>query len=412
MSCYVVMLAPVLGFLNIYFMRYSFVADHYQYLSIIAIIALLTAGGARLLNKLSPTSRTPHRLVAVPLIVALCALTWRQAAAYENVETLWRDTLQKNPGAWIAHSELAAVLVARGDVDEAAEHYEAALALNPDAETYNNLGGALLLKHKPREALEKYREALRLDPEYAEAHVNIGLLLRTLDRSDEALQHFRLAAEYAPEYARARIVLANALVALGRGGEALDHYRAALKSEPDNAETHRNLALALASQRRFEEAVAHFRRSLEIEPDAPRAHYNLGGVLKAMGRGDEALPHFREALRLNPDWPEALTQAAWILACDPDDDLRDPDEAVRLAERATTLTDRADPRPLDALAAAYAAVGRFEDAANTCLLALSLADAEIGETWGGAVRRRLDLYRQGRSYREKPRDSTLSPFNP
>jgi len=412
LSCFVVTLAPVLGFFDIYFMRYSLVADHYQYLSIIAVIALLIGGGVRLLNKLSPASRRPHYLVAAPLVVVLSCLTWRQCGAYQDSEALWRDTLKKNPDAWIAHGELGNILVARGDVDEALEHYRQALTLTPDAEIHNNIGGALLIKRRPRQAVEHFRLALRINPDYLDAHENLGATLRSLGRAEEALEPLRRAVALAPDRARTRLQLANLLAASKRHGEALEHYRAAIELEPDNAEARRNLGMTLASLGRLVESVGHFRRSIELDPNAHRAHYNLAVVLKALGRAEQAVPHFRAALRLNPDWPEALVQLAWILAVHPDEQVRDADEAVRLAEQSAALTKGVDSKTLDTLAAAYASAGRFDEAVATCARALALAGETAGEAWRRTVRERLELYRQGRAFREKPLDSGVSPLDP
>src|SRR5208337_3760621 len=93
LAYFVVMLLPVLGFLNIYFMRYSLVADHWQYFAIIGPIALAAA-----------IIRKP--VLAAALLLALGALTWKQCGMYANVETLWQTTLRLNPDCWLAHNNL------------------------------------------------------------------------------------------------------------------------------------------------------------------------------------------------------------------------------------------------------------------------------------------------------------------
>jgi len=136
-------LFPALGFLNVYPFRYSFVADHFQYLASVFIIAILSAGLARLLLRLDH-SRKPG--LAAPLILGsvLAVLTWAQSRQYTDGETLYRATLSRNPSCWMAHNNLGNVLQRTGRFTEAVSHHKEALRLKPDyIEAYNNLGNAL-----------------------------------------------------------------------------------------------------------------------------------------------------------------------------------------------------------------------------------------------------------------------------
>ena len=114
-------LGPALGFVNVYPMRYSFVADHFQYLASVGLITLCAAGLARI-----------PRIIPATLVVLLGALTWQQAGIYRNLETLWRDTLAKNPDCWMAHNNLGHLLSNQGRIDEAMEHYHKAIQINPN----------------------------------------------------------------------------------------------------------------------------------------------------------------------------------------------------------------------------------------------------------------------------------------
>src|SRR5215467_9889539 len=133
---FVLTLSPVLGFIMLYTFRYTFVADHYQYLASIGPIALAAAGTATL----AATWKGSRRLIlgsAVCVVGILAALTWHQTKIYDNLETLWRDTLAKNPGSWMAHTNLGGALARQGKLTEAIEQYDRALQLKPDeAEAY------------------------------------------------------------------------------------------------------------------------------------------------------------------------------------------------------------------------------------------------------------------------------------
>ena len=396
---YVITLAPVLGFFDIYYMRYSLVADHYQYVSIISVIALVVgvcAGGASHLTK---TMRGSSTLVAALLVISLGTATWRNCESYQDEETLWLDTLEKNPRAWLAHSCLGNILIARGEVDAARLHYAEALKETDDAEVHNNYANTLRLKRRAQEAIEHYQLAIAGKPNYADAHDNLGMLLWDLERRDEAIAHFQQAVASRPGFARAHTHLANALAAVNRTAEAIQHYEKALELDPNDATAHRNLATTLASLQRYDEAIPHFKRSIELDPSAGRAYFNLAGVYEQTGDPEAALRMLRECLRLEPTWPEAMERIAWIRATCAEDRIRNATEAVRYAEQAARLNQHTDPRILDTLAAAYAAAGRFDDAVNTAKEAAQRCSSAAQSKLRDDIRARLKLYEQGQAYR-------------
>ena len=213
---------------------------------------------------------------------------------------------------------------------------------------------------------------------------------------EEAILHYRDVARTAPEDVLGHRKLGDALLAVGRAREALAPLRRALELRPDIPEAHNNLGLALIqSGGSQEEAVASIQRAVELRPDYREAHYNLANVL-SMGEPHAAVREFREALRLHADWPEALRDLALLLATHPDPGVRDPTEALRLASRAADLSGQADPFILAALAAAYAAGGRFEEAIATAETAESLATDGAPELTE-LIRERLSWYRTGRA---------------
>jgi tetratricopeptide (TPR) repeat protein len=348
-------LCPAMGFIDVYPMRYSFVADHFQYLAGIGLIALITAGLGR--------SRNYFGALVLPVLLIL---TWRQTHTYRDAETLWRDTLVKNPSCWMAHNNLGLLLKRRGDWEEAETHLREALKLKPASHEYlNNLGQVLANRQKFAEAITCYESALKLAPADTFVHYNF----------------------------------ANTLFELGRIDEAIDHYRKAIQSGPDYPLVHDRLGIALLTKGETDEAMIQFGEELRVNPDNAQVCYKLGLLLAAKGEKPEAIVRLREAVRLKPDSVEYLNSLAWLLATAADGRLRNGAEAIGFARRAADLSQFKNPFVLDTLAAAYAESGRFAEAVETAQMAAALATAADKETAAG-IAARLDIYRSGQAYKE------------
>jgi len=174
---FVITLVPALGFFDIYPMRYSFVADHFQYLASLGPIVL----GSALLSKIaddlaraqtSPAAHTGRlvRLTLVSLLLTtLAVLTWRQSSIYRNEKTLWSDTIRKNPNSWMA---------------------------------YNNLGLFYYRQYDWGRALPLFEQSLKIDSNNAEVHYNLALILRDIGREADAQTHFRIADRLRPRKGR------------------------------------------------------------------------------------------------------------------------------------------------------------------------------------------------------------------
>jgi protein O-mannosyl-transferase len=278
-SYFVVTLFPILGFVDFSFMKFSFVADRFQYLASIGPIALGVVGAVRASQKLALRGWVA-RAGGPAVLLTLGVLSWRQGSVYTSEETYYQAILSGNPGCAGAHSNLAAALASRGQIDEAIQHYEEALRLEPDLpEAHNNLGAILDDRGQIDEAIRHYEEALRLKADYPEAHNNLAITLRGRGRIDEAILH----------------------------------YEEALRLKPDFALAHNNLAIILEGRGRLDEAIQHYEEALRLKPDSAEVHNNLGGALAARGQTDEAIRHYEEALRLKPNYAKARKNLAMIL---------------------------------------------------------------------------------------------------
>ena len=179
----------------------------------------------------------------------------------------------------------------------------------------------------------------------------------------------------------------------------MKQFREALRLDPDYAQAHNNLAAMLQLAGQFDEALDHYRRALALRPDNIEARGNLAQLLSRQGRSSEAVTEFERVLAVRAEDPQALSGLAWIRATAADAALRNPEQAIQLAERAAALTRRRDLAALDALAAAYAAAGRFDDAVTTAQAAVDSAVAGGQIDIAAQFRERLALYQRRESYR-------------
>lgn len=329
-------LFPALGFINLMPMRYSFVADHFAYLASIGPIVLLTVAMHRCAKRIH--SQTAVRSLGVVIVATLMLVTWVRGRAYENLETLWRDTIARNPTAWMADANLANIELDRGQLPEAETLLNRALAINPrNAEAMLSLGRVQELKGDDNAAADWYRRAiearpnypdpyynlavlaakggdraqavelygqvLTMNPDHVAAHVNLGVLLFESGQVRGAIEEYSKALRVNPDSASAHRNFANALSSLGKNAEADEHLRAAKALEPDSAIDANNLGIQFAQQGKFAEAKTQFERTVALKPDLFEAQLNLGLVCEQLDQKNEAVDAYKKAAALRPDDP-------------------------------------------------------------------------------------------------------------
>ena len=298
-------LFPALGFVNVYPFVFSYAADHFQYLASLAAFAAAAAGATTLArNVASQLTWLRPSAAAVVVLGVLGLLTWRQAGHYVDNVTLYRATLERNPGSWVAHHNLATELAARGEQEAALAHARRAHQAKPDSpEVLNTLANTLVHAGQAEAALPLVVRARQLQPKYALAENTHGLALIALGRRDEAVPHFERAITLQPNLAEAHFNLGLARAELGKFAEATTAFARTVQFRPDHAGAELNWGLALAVLGRWPEARPHFERAVTIEPDSGALHQTYGRALLAASLPEDALARFREALRLDPRLP-------------------------------------------------------------------------------------------------------------
>ena len=214
-----------------------------------------------------------------------------------------------------ADNDLGIQFQGAGQVPEAIRHYEQALRLDPDfADAHINLGIALMQTGRIQEAIGHYEQALRIKPDSSKGHNELGIALARLGGLPEAISHWEQALRIKPAYFEVHNNLGTALLQSGRIQEAIAHYEQALRINPDLAQAHSNLGLALVADGKVPEAIDHYEQALRINPDFAEAHYNLGNALARMGKIEEAIRQYNQALWIKPDDADAHYNLGIMLA--------------------------------------------------------------------------------------------------
>ena len=363
---FVATLTPVLGFIMLFTFRYTFVADHYQYLACIGPIALASAGIVTLSDRF-----THYRAVIVSAALLVVAsfgtLTWRQAATYSDIETLWRTTLARNPECWMAHTNIGIVFLQQGKIDDAIAHYRLALQMQADS----------------------------WDAEY-----NLGTALVAKGQVDEAILHCERAVGMRPTDPDAQVSLGNALFAKGRIDEAIAHYQKAITAQPDHFLARYSLGHALLEKGELEGAIQVCRSALLLRPSDADCQTTLAIALEEKGNPTEAIQHYQKALELAPKSISTLTNLAWLLATSQDASLRNGAKAIELATQADRLVGGTNTLVLRTLAAAYAENGEFTNAIRTARSAMQLARMHGEDSLTADLGQQIALYQLGMPYRD------------
>lgn len=399
-------LFPALGFLNVYPHRFSFVADHFNYLGSLGFIILYVALGAYVLGRLGRPQRLPGAVriaaAAAPLL-ACGVLAHRQCSEYRNVLVLWERTLEKNPHAWIAMVNLGEQYRLRGRLEEARRLYERAthypIARSAALGSLGLIESTLGNHEAAVRALRDAEAALPPDhPELWFVVSRLGWVLKEAGQLDESLAVLQRAVALAPERVDPHYFLADLYLARGELEPAAESAgRAADLNEYDAncAVMAGNILLALD---RYGDARRRFQAALTAAPDHIPAY--TGAASAALHSGDcgAALAFLDRARHYAPEDASLWYHRIWVLAACPDARFRDGAAAVELAQR---LTERAgvnaDTR--DALAAAYAEVGDFERAVYFAGDALNAARQGTDARLIAQIEGRLALYRARQPYR-------------
>jgi protein O-mannosyl-transferase len=329
---YCATLFPVLGFLNMSYFLYSYVADHLQYLPSLGVFTFVAALTAQGIARLPRIAQGISFAAVLAFVAALALLSGRQSLTFANREGLYQTTIDRNPDCWMAYTNMAADDLFSGKIPEATAHLERSLQLNPEnIAAWSNYGVALMSAGRLTESANALQRALAIKPDYQNALSNLGLVYAQMGHRDEAIDCFQRVLRRHPEFADARIGFAGFLYNLGRVPEAVEQFRLALQYQPNDLRARIDLARILCERGDLESAIPHLEVALELEPRRVDVHHALGEAYRATGRSRDAIEQYIAALRLNANFAPAYLGLAQALAAE------QPAEAAATAEKGISV---------------------------------------------------------------------------
>lgn len=376
LGCFVVTLFPVMGFFNMSFLAYSRVADHWHYLALLDTVALAVGVGVCGFQKAAARfgfSKLAGPAVAGVLLALLTAGAWTRAKVYACNESLWADTIKKNPQIWIAYNNLAssffdagqydeprqlfrhelatpphyaatqgnlrAILAREGTLAQAERDYTAALGSGPDNySVHKNLADVLFARGKWEKAQTQYEAALRASPGSLEARNGLAGIQDRKDELDQAVLCYENAIQLLPKeklkyYSYYYDNLAKVYRVQNNMAKAEAALEKAIQLNGDDVQARLALGDIRAFENRWPEVVEEYKAVIRLEPDDIEAQAKLAKALFNAGAIDEALSIYRQVTKAIPEDAQAHSElgSACLIRGKYDDALIELKEAVRLA---------------------------------------------------------------------------------
>jgi protein O-mannosyl-transferase len=356
-------LVPVIGIVQV---GSQASADRYTYVPLIGIFIMAAWGVSDWVSK-RHHRKTGLFAVAATILSLLMMTSRLQVKYWANSVTLFEHAINVTSDNSIAQLNLGEALAEQGNIEKAAKHYKAALKIKP------NLVGA---------------------------HLNIGVYFRNKGEFDKAINHFSKVLQEKSDYAVAYYELGDTLEKKGDMSGAIKHYLEAIKIRPGYAKAYNNLGVILAGQSKARAAIVFLAKALQINPGYAGAHYNLGKIYANLNDPEKAIFHYKKALQFDPDMMQALYHLSWLFSTYEDKKYRNGGAAINLAAKLCKLTQFRQPFAIDALAAAYAETGQFNEAIFTADKAHKMALMQGDGALARGLEERLKFYRNKMPYHQ------------
>ncbi|HTV48981.1 MAG TPA: tetratricopeptide repeat protein, partial [Phycisphaerae bacterium] len=318
---YAITISPVLGFTSFYTMIYTFVADHYQYLASIGIIVLVVesaaAGWERLrgyLKKIEAEKNTtglilwgnrPGPMIAASaLLLELGVLTWGQSQLYRKPTDIWNYVLSYHPNSWLALEQVGLYNLQAGDIKDAEEYEEQAMAVTGGENFFVDANLAYLYVRAYNDisdAIPFLEQSVRLNPYQAYNIYSLATFYEQLGQMNKASALLNYGLKLMPRDSQLHRAMGEYYARIGQPDAAITEFRAALDYTPDDVPVMYDLAIILANTGRQNEAFNECQRILTFDPGFPDALLLCGKLLLLQGQPSDAIDYLRQAVDALPD---------------------------------------------------------------------------------------------------------------
>ena|SRR3989339_117341 len=299
---FIITLAPALGFIDIYPMKFSFVADHFQYLASIGLITIWVAGIAILFKKFGKNLNWVKYIIFLTILTLFSRKVWLQSHIYKDQMTLWQDTIIKNPAATLAHNNLSILYYNQGEYEKSIEECQRVIELDPkEFRAYINLGNTYKMQKKYNKAIIAYQKAIELNQNSEIAYNNLGNLYREQSKYNDAIIAYQKAIKSNPIFFNAYNNLAFLYSKNNENDKAVQIYEIFLQKNPYETTAYNNVGVIYAKQKKYKEAFISFQKAVKIDSDNILAHKNLGNLFNLSKEYDKALLEYEKVLKLLPD---------------------------------------------------------------------------------------------------------------
>ena len=212
------------------------------------------------------------------------------------------------PNSSILFNILGAIHAGQNQLEKAIENYKKAIKINPNyAQAYNNLGITLQKLKKISLAINNYKKAIDLRNDFPEALNNLGNATWEMNKSKDCLVYFEKAIKINPNYAEAFNSLGSIYYDLGDNETAINNYQEAIKINPNYTEAHYNLGMLFHDSARFNESLSSYNKAIKLNPNDEKIYNNLGNLLNNLGKYEDAMTAYKRAIQLKPDYAKAYS---------------------------------------------------------------------------------------------------------
>jgi len=287
------------------------------------------------------------------------------------------------------------------EFDLAREMCQEMISIQPDVyEPYFHLAGiAYRLKDYP-ESIKQLTKAIEIAPDNTELQNSLATIYQKQGNYEQAIIELKKSIKIRPEQFGAYGHLAQVYYQQKNYEQALFYVQKSLSVEPEQPIMLNQLAALYNRQKETDKAIECFNKSLQIRPKQPEVMNELAMALYDKSKVRQAMTLWSDSLDIDPNQVYAANSLAWIKATSKDEKFYDPPNALKFARRTCELTEYKNSGMLDTLAAAMAANGQFDEAAETAGQAIQIAKSTNQNEQAQRIQHHLNLYKARQALRE------------